>query len=93
MTTQTISDFIRYAKLHQLPKKGDVLMPQFFDNIIELRANMEGKTGTGELIATFDPFYFKWHPLSVYREMEFLGLPTHYLQEQIERGFIDPDGE
>lgn len=33
----------------------DVYQPQFFSDVTEIRRNMEGKTGTGELVATLVP--------------------------------------
>ena len=33
------------------PKKGDKIVPQYFSNVCEIRANMTGKTGTGKVIA------------------------------------------
>lgn len=33
----------------------DEYTPQFFDNKVEIRKNMEGYTGTGELVAELNP--------------------------------------
>jgi hypothetical protein len=36
--------------IHRVPGAGDVLTPQFFSDKTEIRANMTGRTGTGQLI-------------------------------------------
>ena len=59
-----------------LPQPGDVLTPQFYGNIVQIRANMAGTTGTGTVIAEGHPR--KRYDSQDYREYDAeISAPVH----------------
>lgn len=43
---------MKHITILELPKAGDVITKQYFSNVMEIRANMTGKTMTGRLLVT-----------------------------------------
>lgn len=64
---------IQLGRIHSTPKEGDKLSRQYFSDVIQLRANMNGLTGSGTLIATWDPYFLIHSGKQVEQEMRALG--------------------
>ncbi len=43
-------------RMVSLPKSGDVLTPQYYGDVVQIRANMTGETGSGTIIAEGKPY-------------------------------------
>jgi hypothetical protein len=47
---------LRFFEIKALPEEGDVITRQYFEDTLEIRANMTGFVGTGTLLAKFEGY-------------------------------------